>query len=54
MKAGDIMIKFGGKKVSNLYDYTYALADYSPGDVVDVVVLRDGKEVSLKIELGAR
>jgi aminopeptidase YwaD len=54
IKGGDIMVNFGGKKIANLYDYTYALADYSPGDVVDVVVLRDGKEVKLKVELGAR
>jgi aminopeptidase YwaD len=54
IKGGDIMINFGGKKISNIYDYTYALGEYSPGDSVDVVVLRDGKEVKLKVELGAR
>jgi aminopeptidase YwaD len=54
LKAGDIMINFGGKKIANLYDYTYALGEYKPGDKVDVMVLRDGKEVKIEIELGAR
>ncbi len=54
LKGGDIIIGFGGKKISNIYDYTYALGDFSPGDIVDVVVLREGKKVNLKVELGAR
>jgi hypothetical protein len=54
LKGGDIIINFGGKKISNIYDYTYALGDFSPGDIVDVTVLRDGKPVNLKVELGAR
>ena len=54
IKGGDIMIGFGGKKISNIYDYTYALGEHNPGDVVDIVVLRDGKEMTFKVELGAR
>ncbi len=33
IKGGDIIVDFGGKKISNIYDYTYALGDFSPGDV---------------------
>ena len=54
LKGGDIIISFGGKKISNIYDYTYALSDFSPGDIVDVEVLRDSRKVNLKVELGAR
>ncbi|HZW38644.1 MAG TPA: M28 family peptidase [Ignavibacteriaceae bacterium] len=54
IQAGDIMTSFGGKKIENIYDYTYALGEFNPGDVVDVVVMRNGKEVKLKVELGAR
>lgn len=54
LQGGDIIIKFGGKKISNIYDYTYALGDFSPGDVVDVVVIRSGEEKTVKVELGAR
>lgn len=54
LKGGDIMISFGSKKITNIYDYVYALKEFVPGDVVDVVVLRDGKEMTFKVELGAR
>ena len=54
LQGGDIIIEFGGKKISNIYDYTYALGDFSPGDIVDVVVLRNGEKHTFKVELGAR
>lgn len=54
MKAGDIMIKFGDKKISNIYDYVYALKEFVPGDKVEVIVLRDGKELTFHLILGAR
>ncbi len=54
LQAGDIIIKFGEKKISNIYDYTYALGDYSPGDIVEIVVIRQGEKLKLNIELGAR
>ena len=54
LKGGDIMIKFGDKKITNIYDYVYALKEFVPGDKVDVVVLRDGKEMTFHLILGAR
>lgn len=54
LKSGDIITSFGGKKISNIYDFTYALADFVPGDIVEVVVLRDDKELSIEIELSSR
>ncbi|MGA8263286.1 MAG: M28 family peptidase [Ignavibacteriaceae bacterium] len=54
LKGGDIIVEFGGKKISNIYDYTYALGDFSPGDVIDVVVMRNGEKKIFKVELGAR
>jgi hypothetical protein len=54
IEAGDIMISFGGKKITNIYDYVYALKEHVPGDVVEVIVKRNGEEVELKVELGAR
>lgn len=54
MQGGDIIVEFGGKKISNIYDYTYALGDHTPGEVVDVVVLRNGERKTFKVELGAR
>lgn len=54
LKAGDIIIKFGGKTVGNIYDYTDALGQHKPGDVVEIIVLRAGKEVTLSVTLGKR
>lgn len=54
LKAGDIIIKFGGKEITNIYDYTDALGAHKPGDVVEVVVKRGTTEVTLKVTLGQR
>lgn len=54
LKAGDIIKQFGGKKVSNIYDFTYAIADFVPGDKVEVIALRGEEELKFEIELGSR
>jgi aminopeptidase YwaD len=54
MKAGDMVIRFAGKKIGDLYAYTYALRDQKPGDTVEIVVLRDGKEVTVHATLESR
>jgi aminopeptidase YwaD len=51
---GDIIISFGGKKISNIYDFTYALGDFVPGDVVDVIVKRGVEEITFKIKLASK
>ena len=47
-KAGDVMIEFDGKKIDNLYDFTYALRQHKPGDTVTVKVLRNDQPVEHK------
>ena len=54
LKAGDIIIQFGTKKISNIYDFTYALGDYVPGDKVNVVVKRGDEQLTFEITLGSR
>lgn len=54
IKSGDVIIKFGGRDIENVYDYTYALGEYDPGDVVEVVLLRDDEEMTIELELGSR
>ena len=54
LKAGDIIIRFGDKAITNIYDYTDALGAHKPGDVVEVVVQRAGAEVKLQVKLGKR
>jgi acetylornithine deacetylase/succinyl-diaminopimelate desuccinylase-like protein len=51
LKAGDTIIKFGEIKVSGLDDFDLALRRFSAGDEVEVVVLRDAKELTLKVTL---
>ena len=54
MQNGDIIVKFGQYKITNLRDYSDALKTFQPGNSVDVVFLRDGKERATKIELVAK
>jgi len=54
LKAGDIITKFGDKKISNIYDFTYAIGNYKPGDKVKVVVKRAEEELEVELELKAR
>jgi aminopeptidase YwaD len=52
--AGDTMIKFGKVDVKNVYDYTYALGEYKPGDVVEVTVKRGTETKTLNVTLERR
>jgi Peptidase family M28/PDZ domain len=54
IKAGDVIIEFGGKPVKDLYQYSDALYAHKPGDEVTVVLLRDGRRLSLTVKLGKR
>jgi hypothetical protein len=54
IQAGDIIVEFGGKKIENIYDYTYALQEHKPGDVVSVTVLRNSNQISLEVKLERR
>jgi len=53
LQAGDIIIKFGHVDIKNIYDYTYALGEFAPGQEVDVIVLRQGEKKTLKVKLEA-
>jgi S1-C subfamily serine protease len=54
LKQGDLMVEFDGKPIENLYDFTYALRAKQPGDVVVVVVKRNGQTVKVDVKLEAR
>lgn len=54
LRRGDILISFDGVPIKNLYDFTFALRAKRPGDIVEVVVLRDGKALTVRVELGVR
>jgi membrane-associated protease RseP (regulator of RpoE activity) len=54
VRKGDVVVEFGGMAVKDLYQYTDALRAHKPGDVVKVVVERDGKRLTLDARLGSR
>ncbi len=51
MQDGDRIIEINGEKIPDMYGYLRVLQDSKPGDVMDVVVLRAGKEVTLQVKL---
>ncbi|GAB5442122.1 MAG: M28 family peptidase [Fuerstiella sp.] len=54
VKGGDTIVEVAGKKIENIYDYTYAIEALKIGQTVDIVVLRDGKKVKLNVTPGSR
>jgi aminopeptidase YwaD len=54
LKAGDVIVELGGKPVKDLYEYSDALFAHKPGETVAIVVLRDGKRISVSAKLGRR
>ena len=54
LKGGDIIVEFGGQKVSNIYDYTFALDAAKIGQPVEIVVMRDGERVKITVTPEAR
>ena len=54
VKGGDVIVKLAGKKVENIYDYTYAIEALKSGQETEMTVQRDGKELALKVTPGSR
>lgn len=51
LKAGDRIIQIDGTAINNAADVSTVLNRHSVGDVVKVVVSRDGKEVTISVKL---
>jgi serine protease Do len=52
--SGDVILSFNGKDVADSRGLVRAVADAPIGDVVKVVVMRQGKSVNLDVKLGRR
>ncbi len=52
LKEGDRIVRCGSKAIGTIYDYMETMADFKPGDKLEIVVVRDGKEVKLTATLG--
>ncbi len=51
IKSGDIILQFDGKEISIMRRLPKIVAETSVGKEVDVIILRDGKEKTLKISV---
>jgi aminopeptidase YwaD len=54
LTTGDVVVQFGGRTVTNLYDFSDALYSHRPGDAVSITVLREGDRKSFTVKLGKR
>jgi len=54
IQAGDIVVEFEGKKIENIYDYTFALQNSKPGQVVSIGLLRNGQRIMVQATLEKR
>ncbi|HWY13305.1 MAG TPA: M20/M25/M40 family metallo-hydrolase [Bacteroidia bacterium] len=49
LKKGDVVIKLGDMDIKDIQVYMKALSEHKKGETVPVKVLRDGKEIELKV-----
>lgn len=54
LETGDILVGLGGSEVADLQGMTDALNRHRPGEAVEVVVLRGGREIRVQATLGSR
>jgi S1-C subfamily serine protease len=54
LEAGDVIVSIAGTKVADLRSYSDRLKQLAPGDVIDVVYIRDGEESTTTLTLMER
>lgn len=54
VKGGDTIVELAGKKIENIYDYTYAIEALKIGQEVTIVVKRGDERISTKVTPGSR
>ncbi|MBU1077643.1 MAG: DegQ family serine endoprotease [Spirochaetes bacterium] len=52
LKSGDIILEFDGKKVKDTNELRNVVAQTKPGNKVEVLILRDKKEKTVKVKIG--
>ncbi|WP_394690090.1 DegQ family serine endoprotease [Hoeflea sp.] len=52
IEVGDVIVRFDGKTVETMRDLPRVVAESPVGKAVDVVVIRNGEEVTVKVTLG--
>lgn len=51
IQSGDVIVEINGTPIENIYTYMDVLGRLEPGDTIDVVVLRQGEHLRLKVLL---
>jgi len=54
LQKGDVLIRMAGQPVIDLASFTRVLRAHSPGDVVEVTVLRDARSLNFTVVMGDR
>ncbi len=54
IKAGDKIVKMAGREIRNISDYVFVLGEMKAGEEYEVVVVRGGQQLTLKIIPAAR
>ncbi len=52
LEGGDVILRWGERTIRNIYDYTYALQDGSPGQRVELEVRRGDSVFTVQVILG--
>ena len=54
VRGGDIIVQLAGRKIEDIYDYTYAIEALKIGEQVQIVVQRGPKTVTMKVTPSSR
>jgi serine protease Do len=52
MRSGDVIVRFDGKEIREMRDLPRAVADTAVGKEVELTIVRDGKEQTVRVKLG--
>jgi serine protease Do len=52
LKAGDVLLKYNGSDLTTSKSLPPLVGDSTPGDTVNLELLRDGRSITVKIEVG--
>ncbi len=54
VRGGDVIVGLAGKRIENIYDYTYAIEAIKSGQETEIIVKRGEKELQLKVTPSSR
>ena len=54
LKGGDVIVELAGRKIENIYDYTYAIEALKIGQPTKITVSRNGKRLTFELTPGSR